>query len=147
MDFDELIADFAKRHGIAGLAAEDDTAALNIDGIIVTLVAANGTLAVSAEIGEPPAEGKAEFAEILLEANLESEAFFAKSRETGKYIVMRRTALPLLDGKGLDALVEALVNVAETWRHLLDDFRPIAQKEANAAKDQPAFGASGLISV
>ena len=34
MDFSQLIADFAKRHGIANLAAEDDAAALDIDGIV-----------------------------------------------------------------------------------------------------------------
>ena len=40
MDFEKLISDFAERHGIADLAAEDNAAALDIDGIVVTLVAA-----------------------------------------------------------------------------------------------------------
>ena len=57
MDFAELISDFAERHGIADLAAEDNAAALDIDGIVVTLVAAGDALSISAEIGEPPAEG------------------------------------------------------------------------------------------
>ena len=58
MDFGKLISDFAERHGIANLVAEDNVAALDIDGIVVTLVAAGDTLSVSADIGEPPsAEG------------------------------------------------------------------------------------------
>ena len=64
MDFAELIASFAERHAIADLAAEDNAAALDIDGIAVTLVAANGQLAATAEIGgrrrvrRPPAGGE-----------------------------------------------------------------------------------------
>ena len=75
MDFKDLIADFAERHGIANLAAEDNAAALDVDGIVVTLVGAGDVLSLSAEIGEPPSEGRAEFAELLLEASLQSDAF------------------------------------------------------------------------
>ena len=80
MDFAELVSDFAERHGIANLIAEDNVAALDVDGIVVTLVAAGDVLSVSADIGEPPADGRANFAELLLEANLQSEAFFAKEQ-------------------------------------------------------------------
>ena len=62
MDFPELISGFAARHGIADLAAEDNAAALDIDGIVVTLVAADDALSISADIGEPPSEGRADFA-------------------------------------------------------------------------------------
>ncbi len=57
MDFNELITDFATRHNVDGLSAEDGVAALDVDGIIVHIVAAGDLLAASAEIGEPPAEG------------------------------------------------------------------------------------------
>ncbi len=123
MDFNELVASFAERHGIADLAAEDNAAALDIDGIVVTLVAAGDALSVSADIGEPPAEGRADFAELLLEASLQSDAFFAKAPERGNYVVVRRLALPALDPDAFDAALEALVNQAETWRRLLADFR------------------------
>ena len=39
MDFPELISDFAGRRGIADLAAEDNAAVLDIDDVVVTLVA------------------------------------------------------------------------------------------------------------
>ena len=97
MDFNGLVADFAARHNVDGLAAEDDAAALDIDGIVVTLVAAGDAVSLSADVGEPPAEGRADFAEMLLEANLQSDIFFAKAPETGTYVVVRRLALASLD--------------------------------------------------
>ena len=147
MDFNELITDFAVRHNVDGLAAEDGAAALDVDGILVNLVGAGDLLAASAEIGEPPAEGAGTFAELLLEASLESEAFFAKSRETGKYVVVRRTYLPSLDSAAFDTLLEGLVNLAETWRRLLDDFRPAAKAAAAENAENPAFGAGGFMQV
>ena len=147
MDFKDLIADFAERHGIANLAAEDNAAALDIDGIVVTLVAAGDTLSVSADIGEPPVDGRADFSELLLEANLQSEAFFAKEHESGAYILVRRLSLPALDAESFDAALEALVNLAETWRRLLADFRPAAKAAADKAETTPQFGVSGFVQV
>ena len=147
MDFVKLISDFAERHGIANLAAEDNAAALDVDGIVVTLVAAGDVLSVSAEIGEPPVDGRADFVELLLEANLQSDAFFAKEPENGAYILVRRLSLPMLDAESFDAALEALVNLAETWRRLLADFRPVAKAAAERVEEVPHFGASGFVQV
>ena len=147
MDFTELISDFAERHGIAELAAEDNTAALEIDGIIITLVAAGDALSLSADIGEPPSDGRAEFAELLLEANLQSESFFAKEPESGAYILVRRLSLPMLEPESFEAALEALVNLAETWRRLLADFRPVAQAAAERTEELPQFGTTGFVQV
>ena len=147
MDFANLISDFAERHGIADLAAEDNAAALDIDGIVITLVAVGDTLSVSADIGEPPSEGRADFAELLLEANLQSDAFFAKEHESGSYILVRRLSLPTLDPESFDVALEALVNLAETWRQFLADFRPAAKAAAERAEEVPQFGANGFVQV
>ena len=147
MEFKELIADFAARHNVEGLVVEDDIVGLDIDGIIVTLVANDGVIAASAEIGEPPAEGRADFADVLLEANLESEVFFAKNREGGQYVAMRRLVLATLDAKDFEAALEGLVNVVETWRQMLDDFRPAAKAAAEAEAALPAFGNSDFMQV
>ena len=147
MDFAKLISDFAERHGIANLAAEDNAAALDVDGIVVTLVAAGDVLSVSAEIGEPPSDGRAEFDELMLEANLQSEAFFAKEPEGGAYILVRRLSLPMLEPEAFDTALEALVNLAETWRRLLADFRPVAKAAAERADEAPHFGATGFVQV
>lgn len=147
MDFAELITDFAERHGIVNLAAEDNAAALDIDGIVVTLVANGEALMVSAEIGEPPSNGRAEFAELMLEANLQTEAFFAKEPDSGAYILARRLSLQALDAGSFDAVLETFVNQAETWRRLLSDFRPVAKAAAERTEDVPQFGASGFVQV
>ena len=147
MDFQQLISGFAERHGIANLVAEDNATALDIDGIVVTLVAAGAALSVSADIGEPPTEGRADFAELMLEANLQSEAFFAKAPEGGAYVLVRRLPLPALDADAFDAALEALVNLAETWRRLLADFRPVAKAAAEQTEETPHFGANGFVQV
>ena len=147
MDFTQLIADFAERHSIANLAAEDNAAALDVDGIVITLVAVGDALSISADIGEPPSEGRAEFAELMLEANLQSDAFFAKAPESGTYVAVRRLALQTLEPDAFDAALEALVNQAETWRRLLADFRPAAKAAAEAAAAEPSFGTGGFVQV
>ena len=148
MEFKELIDSFAKRHGIADLAPEDDGVSLDIDGIVVAIVAVGGEIVLSAEIGEPPVEGRAEFADALLEANRESAAFFAKSAQTGKYMLLRRLNLLTLDDAAFDNSIEALVNTAEVWRKMLDDFRPAAKAAAEKAEAAtPSFGATGFMQV
>ena len=147
MDFPQLISNFAERHGIANLVAEDNAAALEVDGIVITLVAVGDTLSISADIGEPPSEGRAEFAELMLEANLQSEAAFAKEPESGDYFLVRRLQLQMLDAESFDAALEALVNMAETWRRLLADFRPAAVAAAEEESSAPSFGAGGFVQV
>lgn len=144
MEFNELISDFAARHAVEGLAAEDGAAALEVDGIAILLAAAGSELIATAEIGEPPPEGAAVFADLLLEANLDSPAAFAKSKETGRYLLANRLALAGLDGETFDAALEALVNRAELWRRLLADYRPAAEA---AAADAAAIGAGGFLQV
>ena len=148
MEFNELIADFATRHKVENLVAQDGAAALDIDGIIVTIVARGDLLTFSSEIGEPPVEGAATFANLLLEANLQSGAFFAKAPVPGPYIVVRRLSLPSIDDDAFDAALESFVNQSETWRRLLADFRPAAKAAAERAEaESPSFGATGFLQV
>ena len=148
MEFNELLDGFAKRHNVADLVASDNAAALDIDGIIVIIVAKDDKVTLSADIGEEPAEGAAAFADLLLEANLNSDAFFAKTPESGMYIMVRRLVLQTLDDTAFDSALEAFVNRAEAWRKLLADFRPAAAAAAEAAKeDATAFGAGSFMQV
>ncbi len=148
MEFNELIADFATRHNVENLTAIDNAAALDIDGITVLLVSNGDILTISAEVGEPPAEGAAVFANLLLEANMQSDFFFAKANGTDNYIVVRRIALNSLDDDAFDLALEALVNHAETWRRLLADFRPAAKAAAEREEAaSPSFGTNGFMQV
>lgn len=119
-----------------------------MDGIAVLLAAANGVVLASSEIGEPPPDGAAAFADLLLEANLESDAFFAKSKESGRYMLALRLPLAALDAEAFDAAFEAFVNRAEAWRKLLADYRPAAAVAAKAeAAAAAASGAGGFLKV
>lgn len=138
MEFTDLIANFAERHGIADLAAEDGAAAIEVDGIAILLASTGGELLATAEIGDPPPDGAAAFADLLLEANLESEAVFAKSQENGRYVLTRRLQLANLDGEAFDSALEAFVNRAEAWRKLLADYRPAAAAAAEASSSENA---------
>ena len=148
MEFNELIADFAKRHNVENLVAVDGAAALDIDGIIVTIVSKGDIVNISAEIGDPPADGAALFANLLLEANTQPDAFFAKIPDPGPYIIARRIPISQLDDDAFDAAIEAFINNAETWRRLLVDFRPVAKAAAeSAAAENPSIGSSGFMPV
>ncbi|MBR2839559.1 MAG: type III secretion system chaperone [Kiritimatiellae bacterium] len=148
MEFNDLIADFATRHNVSDLVAIDGAAALDIDGIIVTIVAREDVLNFSAEIGEPPAEGAGVFANLLLEANMQSGAFFAKVPDPGQYIAVRRLQLSQVDDDAFDAALEVFVNQVETWRRLLADFRPVAAAAAeSAATESPSLGSAGFMQV
>ena len=129
------------------LVAVDGAASLDIDGNIVTMVANGEMLILSAEIGEPPAEGVAAFANLLLEANLQSGVFFAKAPEPGPYIAVQRIPLPLIDVDTFDKMLEAFVNQIETWIRLLADFRPLAKAAAEYVEEAPLLGTNGFVQV
>ena len=47
-----------------------------------------------------------------------------------------------------DNAIESLVNMAEVWRKMLDDFRPAAKAAAEKAEAAtPSFGATGFMQV
>jgi len=148
MEFNELIAEFAVRHNVENLVVEDGFTALDIDGIIVSIVSSGEIIVFSADIGEPPPEGSGVFANLLLEANLKSDVFFAKDGERDVYVIVRRFMLSALDSAALDEAIEAFVNQTETWRQLLADFRPAAETAAeNDEAESSAFGSNGFIQV
>lgn len=145
MEFNVLIDDFAKRHNVENLVVVDGAASLDIDGIIITVVANDETVVVTAEIGEPPAEGAAAFSNLLLEANLQAGSYFAKAPEFGPYLLVRRLPLSLLDDDSFDNELETFVNNAEMWRRLLADFRPAAK--AASENNEPANESFGFMKV
>ena len=50
--------------------------------------------------------------------------------------------------EGIDAAaLEELVNLSETWRRLLADFRPIAKAAAERTEGAPQFGDNGFVQV
>ena len=147
MEFKELISDFSTRHGLEDLDVEDNTIAIDVDGISITFVTDGDIISTIAEIGEPPTEGKADFADLLLAANFNADTIFVKMQESNTYVLIQRLSLAGLDGAAFDKALEALVNQAETWRNLLAEFRPAAEAAAAAESETPSFGTTGFLRV
>lgn len=145
MDYTELVSAFAERHGIAGCDAGGGKAVtLQVDEMSVTLLhdEAEARLLICGEIGEPPADGAAEFAAMMLKANFSvPDAVFAQNPETGVYALVCPKPLAAMDVDALDAVFEAFVNRLETWRAMLADFRvAAAEKPGEAETGVPAGG-------
>ena len=133
--------------GVFAASPVAGAASLDIDGIIVTVVASDASLVLSAEIGDPPADGAAIFSNLLLEANMGSGPYFARIPE-GAYLVVQRLPLALVDGESFDAALESFVNNAEKWHRILADFRPIATVAADRAKaESPSYGSADFMQV
>ncbi len=147
MDFRGLISDFSKRHAVEDLEVEDNTVSIDVDDISITFGTDGDVLSAIAEIGEPPVEGKATFADLLLAANFNADTVFAKIQEGNMYVLIQRLSLAGLDGAAFDKALEALVNQAETWRNLLAEFRPAAEAAAAAEAENPSFGATDFLRV
>ncbi len=136
MDFNELIEAFSARHGLPSLSSQDGMVALDIDGMTVEIVSSGDIVTITSEVGEPPVEGRAGFADLLLESNMHSDILFAKASGAGVYMAMRRLSLQLLDVEAFDAALEALVNMVETWRRILVDYRPAAAAAAEKSASE-----------
>ncbi len=147
MDFKELISDFSTRHGLEGLDVEDNTASIDVDGITITFVTDGDVLSAVAEIGEPPVEGKANFADLLLAANFNADTIFAKMQERNTYVLIQRLPLVDIDGAAFDKALEALVNQAEAWRNLLAEFRPAAEAAAAVESENSSISMTGFLRV
>ena len=147
MDFKELISDFSKRHALEDLEVENNTVSIDVDGITITFVTDGDVLSAVAEIGEPPVEGKANFADLLLAANFNADTVFAKMQERNTYVLIQRLPLAGLDGAAFDKALEELVNQTEDWRNLLAEFRPAAEAAEAAKNEAPAIGLTGFLRV
>jgi hypothetical protein len=47
----------------------------------------------------------------------------------------------------LDTELENLINLVDTWRRLLEDFRPVAQEAADAEEEERSLDVSGFLQV
>ena len=141
MDLKEIAGGLSAKFNIDGLTVEDDELALEIDGMPILIGEAEGdAIRMTGFVGEAPPEGGEAFANLLLEGTMTlmdaKSTALARNPETGAYALVQRLAKEFLT---LDAFCEeltAFVNGLETWRKMLEDFRPAAAaaKEASAAQ-------------
>ena len=140
MEFKELIAAFAAKHGIKDLDGADGAAALSVDGVGVELLndpQAHNLLAC-VEIGHPPPDANGAFGAMMLEANFllraTEGATLCQNPETGAYALVRPFPLALTDVASFAAGLESLVNQAENWRKALAGLKHAEDAHAKAAE-------------
>ena len=142
MDLKEIADGLAAKFGIEKLAVEDGEVALEIDEMPILLaMGKDSAIVITGFVGDPPSEGGEAFANMLLEGTMnlmdEKSAALARNPETGAYALMQRIAH---DGLTFDAFCEGLtgfVHTLETWRGLLEDFRPAAAAAMESASSLP----------
>ena len=142
MDIKELADGLAAKFNLAGFAVEDGEVALEIDGIPILLTEDRDVaIVITGFVGDPPGEGGEVFANMMLEATMgfmdTKSLALARNPETGSYALVQRLAQ---DGLTVDAFSDSLadfVNRLETWRTMLEDFRPIAEAAKTASDAQP----------
>jgi hypothetical protein len=139
MVFNELIAAFAAKYGIAGLEGADGAAELDVDGLRVELLDDPQTHSVLActEIGFPPPDADDAFGSLMLKANFllrgTEGATLCQNPETGAYALVRPFPLALTDAELLGAGLESLVNQAENWRKVLTGLHTAEKTQSEAS--------------
>ena len=158
MQFDELMAVFAEKLGLADLEPDGDGAYhINVDGMAVSF-GENRTseeVFMLAEVGLPPPEGREQLFRTLLRAMRPGGAMdglvFSCGEQDDVILMHRRMPLPLLDAEDFMTGVETFINQLELWRRLLVDFSPLAASAAEARQsddeERRALDAGGFMQV
>ena len=158
MELKDLMEGLAAEAGMDGVAPDDGGAYhLGIDGMRISLLEAGGRLALWADVGEPPPEGRERLFRTLLESSFMGEgsggAAFAIDAKSGRVVLQRIETSGSLDLAGFKSMLEKFVNVLETWRKTVADFRDVApsldaaEREENDIARQLGIGAEGFMRV
>ena len=129
MTFDELMGDVGKSLNIE-LTTHDGATQLEIDGMTVSILEmpALDSVVLNGIIGDPPPEGLAPLHKAMLEANYNfagtAGATLAANPENGELTLTRLVPAVQLDANSLLTALEGFVNVLETWRKIVADYRP-----------------------
>ena len=137
MTFDELMGEVGKTLGVE-LVTHDGATQLEIDGMAVSILEmpALDAVVLNGVIGEPPPQGLAQLHRAMLEANYNfagtAGATLAVSPEDGALTLTRLVPSVQLDSAAFLSALEGFVNVLETWRKVLADYRPNAMDDSAA---------------
>lgn len=141
MEFKELIAALAAKHGIEGLDDVEDVVELDVDGNRVELLDDEQTrsVVVCTEIGHSPPDANGAFGSMMLKANFllraTEGATLCQNPVTGAYALVRQFPLALTDAESLSSGIESLVNQAENWRRTLAGIRHAEEARADGSAD------------
>ena len=143
MTFEELMQQFAAKLGVTDLVVQDDTAALEIDGVPLGFIkdGATDSLIIVADLGQQPGSADRPLGSMMLKANFLFEALqgavLFQNPENEAFGIQQRFRIVDLDVDGLYAQVERLSNLAEEWREIVAGYGQAEQTAREQAAKQP----------
>ena len=153
MEYSKLIAGLAGEIGLSGLVPDADGAcSLSVDGLALALSEKpdTGDLALMAEVGDVPQDGRDQFFRRLLEEMDDDErtngAVYSVEPETKKVFLHQTAKLLLLDVPKLTAMLESFVGVLRRARSFALDFQA-SSPSAESDRQSPVFGTGDFIQV
>ncbi len=150
MEYKELIKSFAERNGINNVLIEEGEVTLVVDFTAVTIRESTNVRAiiVSAVIGSYVPDEKGRLASFMLQANHISATGDAMTvclnPKTDEYLVARAIPNALADAESLTDTVEAVADVAMSFRENVRAFVDVdmeaSQEEDEEKEFNPLFG-------
>lgn len=142
MGFARLIQDFARAANVDRIYPDEEGCYhLEIDGMAVGLseIAEKDELFMWAEVGALPPEGSERLCHTLLTADFMGRAtqgaILSVDPDSETVFLHRIDSVKALDFKHFMSKLEQFVNVLETWRKTLDEYRPVSHRHEEAARD------------
>ena len=142
MTLTKLMGEFAKAANVDRIEPEADGCySLEIDGMVVRFseVAEKDELFMWAEVGALPPEGREPLSHTLLTADFMGRgtlgAVLSVDPDSETVFLHRTDSVKALDFDHFRTKLEQFVNVLETWRKTLDEYRPHAHRHEEAARD------------
>ncbi len=145
MTFTELMEAFGKSIGAELPPLEDGSVMLEIDDmpVVIQEIAALNAVVMMAPIGTPPPENQEPLLTALLNANHlflgTGGGTLSRDPESGMFCLCRILPLVAIEIDAFTAAMESFMNVMETWKKLIADYRPTI-----AATDAAPVAESGL---
>ena len=134
MKFSELMNEFGREVGLAGITLDESgTCRFQVANTVLAFTGADDAdrFMIWAEIGELPAEGRAELLRGLLVemqpgGGLDGQTVFSVFPGSDTLALCRGMSLAGLELAQFFEATEAFIDLAEDWRHRLLDFTPPA---------------------
>jgi len=141
MTFNELIDGIAGKFSIEGLAANDGTISIDVDGMHITIAEGGEAFVVTGLVCEQPAEHGEQFANMLLDATtvfMDTRSLaLARNPESEAYVLVERISTSL----ELDGFCDALKRFVDTLEDCVKaaaNFRPAMESAGASLKnDEP----------
>jgi len=158
MTYGELLAAFGEKLGGGVELTPDDAGAvvLDVDEMQLTILGLEdvGQVVLTGVVGEPPPEDRIEnLYRAILEANHNFGGTFGATLsinpDDGNVSLCKALPLALADGDSFFADVEHFINVLETWKKLVEDFRGAEMEDPDHAAGRrfPEDGHDGFMQV